>query len=610
MLRVEDVESGLQWVAHKRYRDFNALNDELNAMSGFAKDVLFPKKVFPSIRNTSKLVEQRIVLLEQYVRRVLHLLTLYATMDLAASRSLRHLQDFLAVDKYIDCVHPPFVDDQRYLELIAYRFLNDFSSPACQQCVRFATTVDLDSLVTAGSTGYAPVLGHLSQALAEVEQFVLQQCGQQLLQALKDRKADLDEEQAATFARRCVRRQVEAALFLPLRRNAFRITYSFIAEQTHQMQSSLELLLRAPPEYFMVDPLVEHAKSLPRAVQAFKDFVLAYLPTDQCQLLLHASAAIMELHTECQQTRSSDSFLDSFESSINIGGGGSLSTGLGHETDSLGRASGDSVRSSSSTLPRSLTNSEFADSAAHVRLSAAARDISSLIRRDSSVGGSVKKSVATVARPVSVAIVDGANKAMTMNSFRPNSSDGDSVRANINSKNSSSKISLNLMDIKTLSDPVGEMFHAYETCTPGRAVDGALPTDRYSQISDFDNLLDRVASTGDSRDDSFQRDYNDVVRSSGGGSRRASLAEATPDAPRALATAPTDDTYAVSVRTPVDNVESSKVGIFEGSIGHSVVSADDFLPMFTYVLVQAGLPQILLVKEMMTSLVGVEESYG
>jgi hypothetical protein len=41
-----------------------------------------------------------------------------------------------------------------------------------------------------------------------------------------------------------------------------------------------------------------------------------------------------------------------------------------------------------------------------------------------------------------------------------------------------------------------------------------------------------------------------------------------------------------------------------------VVSADDFLPMFTYVLVQADLPQLLLVKEVMVKLVDDEEMFG
>ena len=37
VLRVEDVETGLQWVVHRRYRDFAVLNDELSDMSHFTK---------------------------------------------------------------------------------------------------------------------------------------------------------------------------------------------------------------------------------------------------------------------------------------------------------------------------------------------------------------------------------------------------------------------------------------------------------------------------------------------------------------------------------------------------------------------------------------------
>jgi hypothetical protein len=45
-------------------------------------------------------------------------------------------------------------------------------------------------------------------------------------------------------------------------------------------------------------------------------------------------------------------------------------------------------------------------------------------------------------------------------------------------------------------------------------------------------------------------------------------------------------------------------------VQHEVISADDFLPLFTFVLVQAGLPQLLLVKELMVALVDDEDTYG
>ena len=100
VLRVEDVETGLQWVVHRRFRDFASLNDELSDLSHFTKDIPFPRKRLTSSRN-ARVIEDRIVALEQYIRRVLHVFTLYATMDPLASRSLRHLQSFLGNYIYI-----------------------------------------------------------------------------------------------------------------------------------------------------------------------------------------------------------------------------------------------------------------------------------------------------------------------------------------------------------------------------------------------------------------------------------------------------------------------------------------------------------------------------
>lgn len=109
------------------------------------------------------------------------------------------------------------------------RHLNDLSSLSCQQCIRFVDSVNLDSLVTPGNEGYLPVLNYLSQALLEVEEYTLQQFGQQMTQVLSDRRPDSNAEKIRVFVRRCVRRQVESAVYLPLRRAVFRIVYSFTA---------------------------------------------------------------------------------------------------------------------------------------------------------------------------------------------------------------------------------------------------------------------------------------------------------------------------------------------------------------------------------------------
>jgi hypothetical protein len=68
-----------------------------------------------------------------------------------------------------------------------------------------------------------------AQALVEVEEYTLQQFGQQMTHVLSDRRPGTSQEKIRQFVRRCVRRQVEAAVYLPLRRTVFRIVYSFVA---------------------------------------------------------------------------------------------------------------------------------------------------------------------------------------------------------------------------------------------------------------------------------------------------------------------------------------------------------------------------------------------
>lgn len=100
VLRVEDIETGLQWVVHRRYRDFHALHTELTDLSAYTKDITFPNKRISLRIARDRLIEQRVVGLEQFLRRVLHSLTNYASTDPCASRSLRHLQNFLGASAY------------------------------------------------------------------------------------------------------------------------------------------------------------------------------------------------------------------------------------------------------------------------------------------------------------------------------------------------------------------------------------------------------------------------------------------------------------------------------------------------------------------------------
>lgn len=209
IIRVEDIETGLIWLVHKRYSDFFALHKEmtnnilaLNAAhvhdptsssmttssssssssysyssspsssssylssSGpsdlysassssaihtaadgsapaaqlakqFKEQVVFPSKRLALHVRHDKLIDQRVNGLEHYLRQAMQVCLAHVPTDISAARALRRIQTFLNVDKHIDCIHPPYVDDQHLLERIAYLALTDPDNVACQQINNF-----------------------------------------------------------------------------------------------------------------------------------------------------------------------------------------------------------------------------------------------------------------------------------------------------------------------------------------------------------------------------------------------------------------------------------------------------------------------------------------
>eukprot|EP01035_Chromulina_nebulosa_P022404 gene22404-29010_t len=407
VLRVEDVESGLQWIVHRRYRDFFSLHEELSDLCPVTRNIEFPKKKI-IIRKTAKLVENRIL------RKTLHLLTQHVTVDCSASRALRHLQVFLGLDKYVDAVHPPPMDDQRYIE-----FLNDFNSPACQQCIRFGC------------------LTYMKDALSEVELFVTQQHQEQMMSRLAQRQPNLTSEQLRSFTRKCIRRQVEAALYLPLRRILFRIVYSYLAVSSKAMQRAMMLLQQATPKFFQIDSYVERSKTLPGIVKAFRRVIQAYLPADQGQLLIDAAASVAELHNECREYRGSSEGVQPIPPPRSIHSSGPNRTISTVDTTQKRRMSDFFLHAQPQTSPKgSLREDE-----GMVRSPDAAP--LNLTIGDIYKDFSVNFSLPTVSNPISANPVTSTEKENILRIKRDNEVD--------------------LIGQATLADPVGVIFRSEET---------------------------------------------------------------------------------------------------------------------------------------------------
>jgi hypothetical protein len=194
IIRVEDIESGLIWLVHKRYSDFFALHKEImsNILSSnnssensgsdlyansnaytpphiraqassssvnmgrgvdastqvqshiqsplakqYKEQAVFPNKRLALHIRHDRLIDQRVCGLEQYLRQAMHVCLANVSVDLNAARALRRIQTFLNVDKHIDCIHPPYIDDQHVLERIAYVAMTDPDNVACQQINNF-----------------------------------------------------------------------------------------------------------------------------------------------------------------------------------------------------------------------------------------------------------------------------------------------------------------------------------------------------------------------------------------------------------------------------------------------------------------------------------------
>ena len=306
-----------------------------------------------------------------------------------------------------------------------------------------------------------PDSAHVAAALSEVEAFVLRDHSAQMTSLLQKRRPNLNSDKIRTFVRRCVRRQVEAALYLPLRRKILRIIQPFLTRRTFVIQRAMAILQQAPPEFFLVLPQASIAMSLTRAVKMFRDLSIAYLPADQGQLLMHTAVAVMDLYSECKKLESANVYPFDYKKVIPV------------ENQGNNAASGDGADTTNTT------NTEVGDS-------------------------------------------DSKNKN-DRTASRSTSSDNQKKR--------------------------------------------------------ISNLLSSLTQTSkDNRRSNFT--LNDSIE---------------------------NDKITEDIEND-DKINPNE--FFEDEGKSSVVSADDFLPMFTYVLAQAAIPTLLVVKELMVCLVDDEEAYG
>jgi len=192
------------------------------------------------------------------------------------------------------------VDDQRSVELTVFRYLNDATSQVSAQCRRFVRVTQPAELVRKGPDGYVSLLKHVNEACSEVCDFITERYGDELFRSMKGRRPSSSRDKISQFVVKCIRRQVECCIFLPLRRSILHVmrTSASLDQQMTKLNAALEGLAEAPPSMFGVPDEVLSAATLPLAVTALREAFFAYIPLDQRLMLLPATKAMVDLHTE------------------------------------------------------------------------------------------------------------------------------------------------------------------------------------------------------------------------------------------------------------------------------------------------------------------------
>lgn len=303
VIRIEDIGTRHQWIVHRRYSQLLTLHNELCAICTTVEECEFPKMNMAVARSDDLTMEGYLQSLEAYLRVTIRSLTNQSVSSGDAGKAFFHMHTFLEVDKFsrigtaLNMAYDAILHE---LELDVYEVLNNSSMEVSKQCNMFVTGVDLEELVGDGSSGFQPVLIHLGLALKEVQELVTNEYGYALSTRFQEEYPDIDLEVIEGLISKCIRRQVEIAIYLPLRRRVIRIVYSFVAVQAEAMQRHYPQLKQRSAEYFNIalDALEPYSSALCHAVLMLKHSMQGFLPSDQSTHLIEASKAVIVLYSK------------------------------------------------------------------------------------------------------------------------------------------------------------------------------------------------------------------------------------------------------------------------------------------------------------------------
>jgi len=81
VIRVEDVESGVEWPVQRRYSEFYKLYQELLLHCPLISHLNFPRKRLAALKMIKSVIEERVVKLDHWLLSVYHALASNASME-------------------------------------------------------------------------------------------------------------------------------------------------------------------------------------------------------------------------------------------------------------------------------------------------------------------------------------------------------------------------------------------------------------------------------------------------------------------------------------------------------------------------------------------------
>ncbi|CAM9504849.1 unnamed protein product [Scytosiphon promiscuus] len=309
ILRAEDVGTGRQWLVFPQYNDLSELHQGLLAMWPPIADLPFPaKRLAP--RATAQgmpagaraevgetILEEHLVRLETFLDGALTLLGIYVSIDPRCSGALRLVQDFLGKPRDLPsaetALSPP-LREQKRMELLLYKLLNQVDSPASRMKHLLMRDFESEALM---APDVESLMTGTSSRLRRLQEFVLEEHEEQLSSCANSTSGETE-----TIVRKAVRRQVELSLFLPLRRCLWKELARRLRGPARILQRAMKALRGSSPAVFGVESSdVLTSEKWGPAKEAMGQATRTVLPIDQTDGLRRASEHIAALHASLQQ---------------------------------------------------------------------------------------------------------------------------------------------------------------------------------------------------------------------------------------------------------------------------------------------------------------------